>query len=107
MPLTSDLTESVFGAVHQDSFMGTADSRTNWLHGSAGSRPTDRSGSIAATFGRSGRLFPTKVEQDAGRENPRCHIGCERSSRRDGSAEWREFQRVLETRGPARVIVIR
>ena len=74
----------------------------------AASRPTARSGSIAATFGRSRRLFLTKEEPDADHKHqPRCRAGCERSSRRDGPAGRCQFQRVLQARCPARAAAVR
>ena len=75
---------------------------------SAASRPTARSGSIAATSGRSRRLFLTKDEPDADhKQQPRCRTGCERSSRRDGPAGRCQFQRVLQACGPARAAAVR
>jgi starch phosphorylase len=52
-------------------------------------------------------IVPDKDEHHPEREHARCHIGCERASWRDCPAEWREFQRVLETCHPARATVVR
>ena len=74
----------------------------------AASRPTARSGSIAATFGTLRRLFLTKDEPDADhKQQPRCRTGCERSSRRDGPAGRCQFQRVFQARGPAGAAAVR
>ena len=69
--------------------------------------PTVRSGSIVATSGKSRRSFLSKDEPDAGRNHPRGRIRGRRSTRCDGPPWRRQFQRVLQARGPARAAAVR